>query len=1125
MKSIIYPSLPLVLVLSSFATCPSTNALAQIVPDNTLGAESSVVVPNVSIDGLPSDQIEGGALRGELLFHSFGDFNIAEGRGAYFANPAAVNTIFSRVTGANPSDILGTLGVLGDADLVFLNPNGILFGPNARLDLRGSFTGSTASGIEMPNGDVFSALAPEVPSLLTLNTEAPIGLVFEGANAQAITNEGILVAPEDLTLAATNLDLQGQLYAGQDLNLQAQETIQIRDSEQSPFIAASGDQLTVQGNQTVDIFALNHPGSGLFSGGDMTLRSDNPVNGDAHYWSSGNFQIEQTDDTLGNLFSEYDPIIRSQGDVSFFGYQGTSLHILSGGSVDINTVIITGPDTTGDSINPVSTPELANVTLSDGTSLVIDGGARATLDIRAGIDPSVIGNPLGTSSFTPDSDLFVDALFLPIMPPEANSVVSNADIKIGDVIVRAPDGLILLTNTYKANPRLQGNITITGEGFILLPGGRDFNGIGLSGNSDTLDNESLNLALDSRGNILLEESVVVQTAPRGSNVGSGGSILMISEENISFQERNSLFSQGSIGGNITLISNKDITAISSDFLSLSLSDLLEGTGGDIDVIANGSIIFSEGSLAATATFGSITSGNVSFQSGELISFKDTIENVAGGVRSQIEPEANGNGGNVSISTPRLQLLDGAQISTSTFGRGNSGDITITTSDLEMVGESPFDGDNSGIFSDSVVGSFGNGGNINIFAERFYLSEGAEVSASSKGGGNAGNLIVIATEMIEGVGTSQDENSTTGLFANVNSLGRGDGGDLQIFTNYLRLVDGAQVATNTLGAGDAGDVLVEAGLIDLIGTSNRYRSGLFVRVDVTGTGDGGQLNLTARELFISDGAVISATTLGEGNAGNLVVDVEKLEIRSGSRVTVGGLGSGRAGDLNISARTLALDEGELIAETLQSGGNINLRDIDFLLMRNGSRISAEAFNQARGGNVIIDAGEGFVFAISSENSDIIADAFQGNGGIVDITAQGIFGIEFRGQQTPYSDITASSQLGNPGRVNINTPDIDPNQGLNILPEQPREIVVADACQTTNNQNTVAFFNLGQGGTSPGPGDSAANFDLGRWISMDVLESRPSARIDERLYVDADPATDVSFASDIHRSQLLISCRGS
>src|SRR4028118_228994 len=126
-------------------------AIAQIIPDNSLGPESSLTVPD-TINNLPSDRITGGAIRGVNLFHSFGEFNIKGGRGAYFENPRGIANIFTRVTGGNPSNILGNLGVLGNSNLFLINPKGIVFGPNARLDLRGSFIGSTGSGILFDNG-------------------------------------------------------------------------------------------------------------------------------------------------------------------------------------------------------------------------------------------------------------------------------------------------------------------------------------------------------------------------------------------------------------------------------------------------------------------------------------------------------------------------------------------------------------------------------------------------------------------------------------------------------------------------------------------------------------------------------------------------------------------------------------------------------------------------------------------------------------------------------------------------------------------------------------------------------------------------------------------------------------
>jgi len=185
------------LTLTSLLLLSARPTRAQIVPDSTLGTERSIVNP---IDAL-TDRIDGGAQRGTHLFHSFDQFNTAPGRAAYFANPATVQNIFSRVTGPNPSHLFGTLGVLGEANLFFLNPNGILFGPNARLDIRGSFIASTADRFVFPDGSQFSARHPQPAPLLVVDVKPPpVTLEFEGPNG-AILNAGQLTADPDQTLS------------------------------------------------------------------------------------------------------------------------------------------------------------------------------------------------------------------------------------------------------------------------------------------------------------------------------------------------------------------------------------------------------------------------------------------------------------------------------------------------------------------------------------------------------------------------------------------------------------------------------------------------------------------------------------------------------------------------------------------------------------------------------------------------------------------------------------------------------------------------------------------------------------------------------------------------------------
>ncbi|MEM9007954.1 MAG: filamentous hemagglutinin N-terminal domain-containing protein, partial [Cyanobacteria bacterium P01_F01_bin.86] len=463
-------------------------AIAQITPDDSLGATPSVVVPEAPNQTL----IRGGAQSGANLFHSFQDFNVGLDQQVYFANPAAIENILTRVTGSEASDILGTLGVLGNANLFLLNPNGILFGPDAQLDISGSFTASTAEGFEWANGASFSAVNPTAPPLLTVSLTPGLRYSSSGQVAD-ITQAGTLTAGQNLMLSAGNLDLQGQLQAGQDLTLTALETLQVRDSVGEPFGAIAAQDLLIEGNQ-VDIFALNHTDSGFWSGGDMVLRSPHPISGDAHYQSGGLFQIEDFAGNLGALVSPNDPVIRAAGDVSFESYEGASLHILAGGSVTIpGDIIITGPDTVANSLQET-------VTLSNGDVLAIEGSVTPTLDIRAGTlaaqETSITGDVDGFTPF-----------------PDINDNGDNAAIILGDI--SNPGGIVFLSNQHEPDPALSGDVSI-GVIDLLKPEG---------GGS---------VVVDSRGVINSNQPINVSgiDPTNLSSTGNAGDIVMLATNEI-----------------------------------------------------------------------------------------------------------------------------------------------------------------------------------------------------------------------------------------------------------------------------------------------------------------------------------------------------------------------------------------------------------------------------------------------------------------------------------------------------------------------------------------------------------------------------------------------------------------
>jgi filamentous hemagglutinin family protein len=172
-----------VLTMGSAATGSAAIAQTAIVPDTTLGTETSVL----TIDPPNLNRITGGATRGSNLFHSFSQFSIGTNQTAWFDNSLSIQNILVRVTGQNRSAIDGILRANGNANLFLLNPNGLELGRNARLDLRGSFVGTTANRFNFSDGSQFGTIAPQAPSLLAINL--PTGLQF-GAQPGRIIVQG-----------------------------------------------------------------------------------------------------------------------------------------------------------------------------------------------------------------------------------------------------------------------------------------------------------------------------------------------------------------------------------------------------------------------------------------------------------------------------------------------------------------------------------------------------------------------------------------------------------------------------------------------------------------------------------------------------------------------------------------------------------------------------------------------------------------------------------------------------------------------------------------------------------------------------------------------------------------------
>ncbi|WP_194198965.1 filamentous hemagglutinin N-terminal domain-containing protein [Nostoc sphaeroides] len=994
-------------------------------PDNTLGRENSVVTPNANVRGLPATLLQGGAIRGVNLFQSFLKFNVGDGDRVYFSNPAGIQNILSRITGGDPSKIFGTLGVDGKANLFFLNPNGIIFGPNARLDVAGSFFASTANSFVFENGLQFSATNPEAPPLITVNIRP--GLQLGGDRSGTISSRANLNAGEDLALSGVKLDLQGKLEAGRDLTLQATDTVKIRDRVTNPFIASAGRKLVVQGNQNVDIFALNNPNSGFFSGGDILLRSASTIGGDAHYWAGGNFRIEQLDGNLGNLFSPYDPVIRASGDVSFDNYTGASLHILAGGSVNIGTVDITGADPTNGLVQDA-------VPLSDGTSLKIDGKTQATLDIRAGTNDF---DPLG----------LVPANFPGPNPPNVGSGISNqtqtagANITIGGINV-APGGQIFLTNKYQPNPN--------------IPGGS----INITGVSPDTRNDSFpfsitafgsQVTLDSRGDIQIAKGVITGV---GRGLLKGGDIKIISGGTVQLnpaglpgQFRGSLVSKSNgDSGNITVTAAKNIIATGN--ITSQVVPGSSGKGGDISLKSNsGEIDTSRITITSQSSDG--RAGDINIEAGGDIRLGD-VE--ASSNNDDVEASSNNNDDtDTGFSKITIQsnqgsvFLDNSRLSTSNSGSASAGNISITAANNVSIINSNYDDttpeDNKkGIFSEGNLGrifigesssyaSFspktveinnsrlsttnvvsGNtipvpnenirSGDISIRAiEQISLNENSQLDTETGRKGNAGSVLL---ETSNGA-ISLDNSSISG---DVKSGSEGNGGGITVNTGSLFL-NNASINANTSGINPnsnkgsfAGDITINA-----VGGAVNVENGSFISAQILpgGNGTAGNININAASFLLSNASQVNAFVNDTFNNQNNVLPV-----------------IGKAGDININ-----VGNGDFTIQGSPDGSGITGI---FNTLGNGAAEARKGIAQGRGGNLTITSGQFSIIGTNTTgeaNAGIAAKSFgvgvpgntelNGDAGNIEINT-GTFSINNGG----FIDNSTTNQ-GNAGYIKITAGD--------------------------------------------------------------------------------------------------------
>ncbi|MCC3434112.1 MULTISPECIES: filamentous hemagglutinin N-terminal domain-containing protein [unclassified Microcoleus] len=798
-----------------------TATIAQIIPDRTLGTENSRTVSD-SINNLPSDRIEGGASRGSSLFHSFREFNVGEGRGAYFANPNGIANIFTRVTGSNSSNILGTLGVQGNANLFLLNPKGIIFGPNARLDLRGSFIGSTADSIVFNNGFEFSSANPSAVPLLAINI--PVGLRFRD-NPGTIVNTSQAMGPTP-TLPPLPIEVPVSNKLG--LAVDPGQTLALIGGD----IQLNGGNLTAYTGQIL-LGSVKTPGLVQFEPTALGLNLNY-----SNIQNFGNIEMNGALINTSGLGGGKIDIRGSNVTVSSSGIYSLTLGNLDGRSIDINAqnlrvdkgsqiLSATLGDGKGNNLNIHATDSV------EMSGLGIEGYQRVYSQYLASgafnpFDPQIMLSA-GTAGSGAAGNINIDTPRLLLRDGALGGTSTFTAANAGNLNIRANTveliGSVLNSGTTRGSTGQGGSITVDAQRLIM----RD--GASLIGISRS-DGASGNIAIKTNESVELSGSL---------GGGTGQTTLATSS-----------FDGKGKAGDIT-IDTKRLTVSNGAVITLSTGTIIGenvfstggGPGGTLTIRASDSI-------EVSGVSGVLTGGNAGFAPSVL----------------GTQTTSSGRGGDIRLSTPRLTLRDGGIITAGSLSAADAGDITINADRTEVQGSG-----NNGRFSSRIEASAGrafsfvnpnatgNAGSLNLNVNQLIIRDGATVNVASIGSGRAGNINVVADAIALDNKASIDGTTVSGTGANINLRSRS-----------IQLRRNSRITTDA-GISEGGNIRINSDILLALPRENS---------DITAnarTARGGQVTVNVPNIFgftsINREAARSTLGLTDAEFANLQVNPTSL----------------------------------------------------------------------------------------------------------------------------------------------------------------------------------------------------------------------------------------------------------
>ncbi|MEM7065905.1 MAG: filamentous hemagglutinin N-terminal domain-containing protein [Cyanobacteria bacterium P01_B01_bin.77] len=696
--------------------------------------------------------------------------------------------------------------------------------------------------------------------------------------------------------------------------------------------------------------------------------------------------------------------------------------------------------------NPALPFLIDGLRVQEGKSLILLGGnvilerapnsLNIDLPVRAPGGRIELGGVRGSSVVGLDIDgdslslNYADnALLADIVIKDADLDVSGlSDNRAGNITISSNslsfDGSALLSNTFGSEN--SGNTFIRADDSVTLENGTSISstsfGSGAGGNIEIIT-----------GDISLTNATLSVTT-RG--MGNAGRLFLDAEAIFLDMDSNLVSDADSFTDAVGRVGEIQIRTTTLSLNNEStVSILTSGEALDIEssrtlnIEAQGSISLFGESAITSETLGQANASNIEIITPVLV-VNDSIISAAVNEEGRPDSDATGRGGIVDIRTQSLSLENNAQLTSSTSGAGDAGAILVEDAALVSLSNSLISTETS---------AAGAGGDIAIGTEQLTADAGAQISATATATASAstrsGNVTVDAARI-------NLSGEATGLLAET----QGE----------------AAAGFIALGTQDSGETL-----------AINFQAGADISAATSGSGDGGQIRVIAPEAvtFRGDGSLSTRST-GPGPAGDVSIQTNgQFRVQDSASVEVSGESTGDSGTLAVIAGTAVLNDGRLLASTQAGeGGNISLQIDDALVLREDSLVSAEAFNDADGGNV--DISTPFIIALfprtGSDGNDIQASAVDGNGGRITIQANTLFNIEeniaLAGNMT--NDLDASSGTGIDGEVIIETLEVDPDEGTVRLPSGLADPEISQGCQAGGDVNGQ-FVNAGRGGLPSNP----------------------------------------------------------